>query len=68
MNFGDKLKSLRKEKGYTRSQLAKLLHIDRKSVKKLENGKIIVSEGIVELLGEAFGMSIEIVLALLDGV
>ena len=38
MTFGEKLKGLRKEKGYSQEELAGLLEVSRQAVSKWESG------------------------------
>ena len=56
--FGEFIAGLRKEKGYTQSQLAEILCVTDKAVSKWERGVGIPDIKLIEPLSEALGVSI----------
>ncbi len=58
MHLGDKLKTLRKSKGWTQPQLAEAIGIEQSYLSKLENGKSIPSSDIFELILKTFEINI----------
>lgn len=65
MNFGDKIKLLRNEKGLTQPKLADKIGIEQSYLSKLENGKSFPSADNFDLILQAFQTDTE---ALLKGV
>ena len=59
MEFCDKLKELRAEKGISQTKLAADIHISRSAVAKWENGLGLPNDESLKLLSEYFGVSIE---------
>ena len=59
MEFCDKLKDLRSEKGVSQAKLAADIHISRSAVAKWENGLGLPNDESLKLLTEYFGVSIE---------
>lgn len=59
MEFCDKLKELRAEKGVSQTKLAADIHISRSAVAKWENGLGLLNDESLKLLSEYFGVSIE---------
>lgn len=59
MEFCDKLKELRTEKGISQTKLAADIHISRSAVAKWENGLGLPNDESLKLLSEYFGVSIE---------
>lgn len=59
MEFCDKLKELRAEKGVSQTKLAADIHISRSAVAKWENGLGLPNDESLKLLSEYFGVSIE---------
>jgi len=60
--LGNKIKTLRKERGYTQEAFAKLIGISRATLSKIENGifskvSVVVLENTLSTLG--YTMSIE---------
>ena len=56
MSFGDTLRRLREEKGFTQQQLADRLHIDRASIAKWELGRRTPGIATLSHLAEALGV------------
>ena len=54
---GEYIAKLRKEKGFTQSQLAGKIHVSDKTISKWENGKSIPDYTMLESLGKALGVS-----------
>ena len=59
MEFCDKLKELRAEKGISQTKLAADIHISRSAVAKWENGLGLPNDESLKLLSEYFGVSID---------
>ncbi len=59
MEFSDKLKELRAEKGISQAKLAEGIHISRSAVAKWENGLGLPNDESLKLLSEYFGVSID---------
>ncbi|MBQ2858399.1 MAG: helix-turn-helix transcriptional regulator [Bacteroidaceae bacterium] len=59
MEFCDKLKDLRAEKGVSQAKLAADIHISRSAVAKWENGLGLPNDESLKLLSEYFGVSID---------
>lgn len=57
MEFSEKLKALRREKGVSQSRLAEDIHISRSAVAKWENGLGLPNESSLELLCAYFGVT-----------
>lgn len=57
MEFCDKLKELRAEKGISQTTLAADIHISRSAVAKWENGLGLPNDESLKLLSEYFGVS-----------
>ncbi len=57
MEFKDKLKALRQEKGLTQAQLAEKLFVSRSTVAKWENGLGLPNSESMQLLAEQFGVT-----------
>lgn len=57
MNFSDKLKELRTQKGLSQAALAQAIHISRSAVAKWENGLGLPAEDSLQLLCQYFGVS-----------
>ena len=56
MEFSEKLKQLRAERGITQSTLAEAIHISRSAVAKWENGLGLPNEDSLRLLSKYFGV------------
>ena len=61
--FGETLRRLRMEKGFTQQQLADRLHIDRTSVTKWETGQRLPEVAAVSQIAEALGVDAAALLA-----
>lgn len=59
MVFGEKLKSERKNKGWSQEQLAEHLFVSRQSVSKWENGQNYPSIEIIIKVSDLFGITID---------
>lgn len=59
MEFSDRLKDLRTEKGVSQAKLAADIHISRSAVAKWENGLGLPNDESLKLLSEYFDVSIE---------
>ena len=57
--FGEYIKNLRTEKGFTLTQLGAKLDLDSANLSKIENGKRDFDEKRLELLASVFGLDIE---------
>ena len=58
MEFSEKLKELRSEKGISQAKLAADIHISRSAVAKWENGLGLPSDESLKLLAEYFGVGV----------
>ena len=56
MNFAEKLKELRQEKGISQAKLAEDIFISRSAIAKWENGLGIPNEDSLKLLAEYFNI------------
>lgn len=59
MNFGEKLKKLRKDNGLTQEQLAEKLYVTRTAVSKWETGNGYPAIDSLKMISELFGISID---------
>ena len=59
MEFSEKLKELRSEKGISQAKLAADIHISRSAVAKWENGLGLPSDESLQLLADYFGITID---------
>ena len=59
MEFSERLKELRSEKGISQAKLAADIHISRSAVAKWENGLGLPSDESLKLLAEYFGITID---------
>ena len=59
MEFCEKLKELRAEKGVTQAKLAADIHISRSAVAKWENGLGLPNDESLKLLAEYFGITVK---------
>ena len=58
MEFSEKLKELRSEKGISQAKLAVDIHISRSAVAKWENGLGLPSDESLKMLAEYFGVGV----------
>ena len=58
MEFSEKLKELRSEKGISQAKLAADIHISRSAVAKWENGLGLPSDESLKMLAEYFGVGV----------
>lgn len=58
MNFPDKLKKLRKEKGLTQEELASKIFVSRSLIARYENGSVMPSKENLEKLSLVFNLKI----------
>lgn len=63
MEFSEKLKELRSEKGISQAKLAADIHISRSAVAKWENGLGLPNDESLKLLAEYFCVSVDTLLA-----
>ncbi len=66
MNFGDKLKRLRADKGWTQPDAAETIGVEQSYLSKLENGHSTPSGAVFERILEAYGLSVADMLEGLD--
>ena len=59
MEFSEKLKELRSEKGISQAKLADDIHISRSAVAKWENGLGLPSDESVKMLADYFGLTVD---------
>ncbi|MBQ7379844.1 MAG: helix-turn-helix transcriptional regulator [Clostridia bacterium] len=59
MEFSEKLKQLRSEKGISQAKLAADIHISRSAVAKWENGLGIPNDDSVQLIADYFCVTVE---------
>ncbi|MBO1265332.1 helix-turn-helix transcriptional regulator [Proteiniclasticum sp. SCR006] len=59
MTFSERLKNLRKERGVSQEELAKVLHITRQSISKWETGAAIPDMDKMRMLGDYYGLSLD---------
>ncbi len=59
MEFSEKLKQLRKQKGISQTKLAADIHISRSAVAKWENGLGMPSDESLQMLADYFGVAVE---------
>ncbi|MCH1624555.1 helix-turn-helix domain-containing protein [Fredinandcohnia quinoae] len=59
MDFAEKLKKERKQKGWSQEELAEKLFVSRQSVSKWENGQNYPSIEIIIKLSDLFGVTID---------
>lgn len=59
MNFGEKLKSERKNRGWSQEELAEKLFVSRQSVSKWENNQNYPSIEIIIKVSDLFGITID---------
>ncbi len=56
MNFPEKLKALRKEKGFTQAELARKIFVSRSLIARFENGSVLPTRETLEKLSLLFGV------------
>ena len=66
MDFSQRLKDLRKEKGINQQTLADFLCVDKSSVSKWEHGANYPNQNIIEMLCDYFGVSVDYLLGRTD--
>ena len=54
MNFGDKIRQLRKDKNFTQPELAEAMGIEQSYLSKLENGKSLPSNDVLARTDEEY--------------
>ena len=59
MEFSERLKNLRSEKGISQAKLAADIHISRSAVAKWENGLGLPNDESLKLLADYFGITID---------
>ena len=58
MDFGDRLKELRQEKSLTQPELAEVMGIEQSYLSKLENGKSLPSNDMLQRILDAFSLEV----------
>ena len=58
MDFGDRLRQLRKEKSLTQPELAEVMGIEQSYLSKLENGKSLPSNDMLQRILDAFDLEV----------
>ena len=59
MDFKDRLKELRTQRGYSQSELAKKLHVSKSTVSMLEVGSRQPSLELMEIIADFFNVSMD---------
>jgi transcriptional regulator with XRE-family HTH domain len=62
MNFGEKMKLLRKEKGWSQEELSKKIETDTRQVSLYENNKVAPSAETIVRISKVFNISIDYLL------
>lgn len=62
VSFGEKLKLLRKEKGWSQDELAHHAQIDGRQVSRYENDRVVPSVEVIIKVAQAFDVSIDFLL------
>jgi transcriptional regulator with XRE-family HTH domain len=62
MNFGEKIKLLRKEKGWSQEELSKKIETDTRQVSLYENNKVAPSAETIVRISKVFNVSIDFLL------
>ena len=57
--FGLRIKELRDQKGFTQEKLAELIHIDSRTLSRIETGKNFTTFETLEYMAKAFNVDIE---------
>lgn len=60
--ISDRIKKLRKDKGWSQAKLAEMLYVDRKSISSYENGKTEMHVDLLCRYVEIFGVSADYIL------
>lgn len=63
VQFGNRLRTLRKQRGWTQVYMSEHVGLDRSFISDLENGKKEVCIRNLELLAKAFGLTVAQILA-----
>ena len=58
MQFGEKLRSLRKNKDLTQPELAEVIGIEQSYLSKLENGKSLPSNDVLNRILDVFSLTV----------
>ena len=62
--YGSKIRELRKEKGISQSELAKVIHVSQQTITAWENGKAEPSSSYIASIANFFGVSTDYLLGL----
>ena len=62
MSVGDRIRSIREDRGYTQHQLATLLNVSAGSLSKYETGKMQIPVDIIVKAADIFEVSVDYVL------
>jgi len=61
LNVGEKIRSLRTEKGMSQDELSKASNVNRTTISMIENGKVeSVTTGTIEAIARALDVSVRI--------
>lgn len=60
--IGDRIRFLRERNDLTRTALAKLVYVDRRTVSRWENGEIFPRSGDIKRISEIFGVSCDYII------
>ena len=60
MRCGEKIRALRKKKGWTQEYLGTLVHMSDKTISSWENGRSSPDEESIQLLCSAFDVSVNV--------
>lgn len=66
MNFCERLRFLREERGYTQQNLAEILHVSKNSISHYELGISMPSVDIIVQIADIFGVSLDYMLCRSD--
>jgi len=66
MNFSEKLKSLRKEKDLTQTELGKIFNLSKQTISSYENGGSSPDKEMLQEIADFFGVSVDYLLGRTD--
>lgn len=64
--IGERLVELRKERGFSQKEVAKMLGIDRSNYSKYELGKLEVNPAMIRKLTELYNVSADYIIGIKD--
>lgn len=62
LNLGERLKTLREEKGLSQSELANICNKDRQSLERVENGRVNPSIFYLNTIAKGLGVSLKVLM------